>query len=120
MSCLRDGLGDAGHAAGVVGARARLEGLELLDHVTRGAGRRRAGISFWPENPPRWHMVHNTSSAFFLPAANARRVRFEGEGLRLLRGEVLGEIEHVLGGELRHERRPSWVRCAGLPLKSFS
>src|SRR5205814_3311053 len=30
---LGDGLGDAGHAAGVVGARARLEGFELLDHV---------------------------------------------------------------------------------------
>src|SRR6266705_1344721 len=30
---LRDGLGDAGHAAGIVGARARLEGFELLDHV---------------------------------------------------------------------------------------
>src|SRR6059036_2153917 len=27
------------------------------------------GISFCPENPPRWHMVHNTSSAFFLPRA---------------------------------------------------
>src|SRR5260221_687285 len=30
---LGDGLGDAGHAAGIVVARARLEGFELLDHV---------------------------------------------------------------------------------------
>src|SRR5439155_1454435 len=27
------------------------------------------GISFCPENPPRWHMVHNTSLAFLLPRA---------------------------------------------------
>src|SRR4030088_369332 len=32
---LGDGLGDAGHAAGIVGARARLEGLEPLDDVLR-------------------------------------------------------------------------------------
>src|SRR6058998_944733 len=30
---LGDGLGDAGHAAGIVCAHARLEGFELLDHV---------------------------------------------------------------------------------------
>src|SRR6266516_4083970 len=29
---LGDGLGDARHASGIVGARARLEGFELLDH----------------------------------------------------------------------------------------
>src|SRR5207244_2260539 len=32
---LGDGLGDAGHAAGIVCAHARLEGFELLDHVLR-------------------------------------------------------------------------------------
>src|SRR6267378_4070352 len=72
---LGDGLGDAGHAAGIVCAHARLERFELLDHVLR------------------------------VLAGDASRVGPEGNGLLFLRGEILGEIEHVLGGELRHDRR---------------
>src|SRR6266508_6351514 len=49
---LGDGLGNARHAAGIVGARARLEGLELLDHVL-GCWPATRGISFCPEKPPR-------------------------------------------------------------------
>ena len=54
--------------------------------------------------PPRWHIVHSTSSDFFLP-----RSAFTGSGLKavgrqLLRGEERGEVEHVLAREVFQER----------------
>src|SRR6266496_1626591 len=101
---LGDGLGDAGHAAGVVGARARLEGLELLDHVLGVLAGNARNLVLPGEAS---QVTHGAQHLFgLLPAAgDARRVGPKGNGLRFPRGEVLGEIEHVLGGELRHRRR---------------
>src|SRR6266581_1474863 len=101
---LGDGLGDAGHAARIVGARARLECFELLDHVLGLLARDARNLVLTGESP---QVAHGAQHFFgLLPAAgDARRVGPEGNGLRFLRGEVLGEIEHVLGGELRHDRR---------------
>src|SRR5204862_414709 len=101
---LGDGLGDAGHAAGIVGARARLEGPELLDHVLGALACDTRNLVLPGESS---EVAHGAQHLFgFLPAAgDARRVRLEGNGLRFLRGKVFGEIEHVLGGELRQERR---------------
>ena len=52
-------------------------------------------------------MAHGAQDlvGLLLAAGDARRVGPEGDGPRFLRGEVFGEIEHVLGGELRHRRR---------------
>src|SRR6266581_1123552 len=101
---LGDGLGDAGHAAGIVGARARLEGLKLLDHVLGVLAGNARNLVLPGEAS---QVTHGAQHLFgLLPAAgDARRVRREGDGPRFLRGEVLGEIEHVPGGELRHDRR---------------
>src|SRR6266581_92757 len=101
---LGDGLGDARHAAGIVGARARLEGFELLDHVLGVLARDTRNLVL-PGEPPQ--VAHGAQHFFrlLLSAGDARRVRLEGDGLRFLRGEVFGEIEHVPGGELRHHRR---------------
>src|SRR2546427_4201383 len=101
---LGDGLGDAGHAAGVVGARARLEGFELLDHVLGMLAGDARNLVLPGESS---QMAHGAQDlvGLLLAAGDARRVGPEGDGLRVLRGEVLGEIEHVLGGELRHGRR---------------
>src|SRR3989442_14618688 len=101
---LGDGLGDAGHAAGIVGARARLEGFELLDHVLRMLAGDARNLVLPGESS---QMAHGAQDlvGLLLAAGDARRVGPEGDGLRFLRGEVLGEIEHVLGGELRHDRR---------------
>src|SRR5205807_531736 len=41
---LGDGLGDAGHAAGVVGARARLEGFRAMVARAGGLGRERGRL----------------------------------------------------------------------------
>src|SRR6266853_425178 len=101
---LGDGLGDAGHVAGIVGARARLEGLELLDHVLGVLARDTRNLVLPGESA---QVAHGAQHFFgLLPSAgDARRVRVEGDGLGLLRRKVFGEIEHVLGGELRHHRR---------------
>src|SRR6267143_730481 len=101
---LGDGLGDAGHAAGIVGARARLEGFELLDHVIRVLACDTRNLVLPGESSQVAHGAKDIVG--LLPAAgDARRVRLEGDGLRFLRGKVFGEIEHVPGGELRDERR---------------
>src|SRR2546422_819621 len=99
-----DGLGDAGHAAGIVGAHARLEGFELLDHVLRMLAGDARNLVLPGESS---QMAHGAQDlvGLLLAAGDARGVGPEGNGLRFLRGEVLGEIEHVLGGELRHDRR---------------
>src|SRR5712671_6165509 len=101
---LGDGLGDAGHVAGIVGARARLEGLELLDHVLGVLAGDARNLVLAGESS---QVAHGAQHLFglLLAAANARRVRFEGEGLRLLRGEVVGKIEHIFARELCDERR---------------
>src|SRR6266581_2776238 len=101
---LGDGLGDAGHAAGIVGARARLEGFELLDHVLRVLAGDARNLVLPGESS---QMAHGAQDlvGLLLAAGDARGVGPEGNGFRFLRGEVLGEIEHVLGGELRHDRR---------------
>src|SRR5712692_4100042 len=39
------------------------------------------GISFCPDIPPRWHMVHRTSSAFFLPRATRAASGLNAMGL---------------------------------------
>src|SRR6266851_1354719 len=66
------------------------------------------GISFCPENPPRWHMVHSTSSAFFLPratrAASARNAPAFLEVLQL-------KIE-IAGGLAREHRKLAGRRVA--------
>src|SRR5712692_11950105 len=101
---LGDGLGDAGHAARVVGARARLEGFELLDHVLGVLARDARNLVLPGESP---QVAHGAQHLFglLLAAGAARRVGTDRDGLRLLRGEVLGEIEHVLGGKLLYHRR---------------
>src|SRR5712691_7794929 len=101
---LGDGLGDAGHVAGIVGARARLEGFELLDHVL-GVLARDARNLVLPLHAAQ--VAHGAQHlvGLFLPSRDARRVRSERERLRLLRGEVVREIEHVLARKLRDERR---------------
>src|SRR6266853_1250384 len=101
---LGDGLGDAGHVAGVVSARERLEGFELLDHVL-GVLARDARNLVLPLHAAQ--VAHGAQHlvGLFLPARDARRVRPERERLRLLRGEVVREIEHVLARKLRDERR---------------
>src|SRR5437879_11322391 len=101
---LGDGLGDAGHAAGIVCARARLEGFELLDHVFRVLAGDARNLVLPGESPQVAHGAQHLVG-LLLAAGDARGVGPEGNGLRFLRGEVLGEIEHVLGGELRHDRR---------------
>src|SRR5204862_2423205 len=101
---LGDGLGDARHAAGIVGARARLEGFELLDHVLGVLARDPGNLVLPGESPKVPHGAHKFWR-LLLSAGDARRVRLEGDGLRFLRGEVFGEIEHVRGGALRHHRR---------------
>src|SRR5258706_8146732 len=101
---LGDGLGDAGHAAGIVVARARLEGFELLDHVLGVLACDTRNLVLPGESSQVAHGAKDFVG--LLPAAgDARRVRLEGDGLRFLRGKVFGEIEHVPGGELRDERR---------------
>src|SRR5213594_2355996 len=101
---LGDGLGDAGHAAGIVGARARLEGFELLDHVLGALACDTRNLVLPGESSQVAHGAKDFVG--LLPAAgDARRVRLEGDGLRFLRGKVFGEIEHVLARKLRHERR---------------
>src|SRR5438034_6067898 len=101
---LGDGLGDARHAAGIVGARARLEGFELLDHVLGVLARDPGNLVLPGESP---QVAHGAQHFFrlLLSARDARRVRLEGDGLRFLRGKVFGEIEHVLARKLRHELR---------------
>src|SRR5260370_4058600 len=101
---LGDGLGDARHAAGIVGARARLEGLELLDHVL-GVLARDARNLVLPLHASQ--VAHGAQNfvGLFLPARDARGVRLKRERRRLLRGEVVREIEHVLARKLRDERR---------------
>src|SRR5436309_7590521 len=108
---LGDGLGDAGHAAGIVGARARLEGFELLDHVLRMLAGDARNLVLPGESS---QMAHGAQDlvGLLLAAGDARRVGPEGDGLRFLRGEVFGEIEHVLGGELRHRRRHRGLAAA--------
>src|SRR5437660_5492384 len=101
---LGDGLGDAGHVAGIVGARARLEGFELLDHVLGVLACDTRDLVLPGESSQVAHGAQHLFG-FLLAAGDARRVRLEGDGLRFLRGKVFGEIEHVLGGELRDERR---------------
>src|SRR6266478_7577073 len=95
---LGDGLGDAGHAAGIVGARARLEGFELLDHVL-GVLARDAGDLVLPFHASQ--VAHGAQDLFglLLAAGDARRIRAERDGLRLLRGEVIGKIEHIFARE---------------------
>src|SRR6266849_3070090 len=80
---LGDGLGDAGHAAGIVGARARLEGFELLDHVLRVLARDARNLVLPGESS---QVTHRAQHLFgFLPAAgHACRVRLESDGLRFL------------------------------------
>src|SRR5437867_10792284 len=89
---LGDGLGDAGHAAGIVGARARLEGFELLDHVLGALACDTRNLVLPGESSQVAHGAKDFVG--LLPAAgDARRVGPEGDGPRFLRGEVLGEIE---------------------------
>src|SRR5438876_84829 len=97
---LGDGLGDARHAAGIVGARARLEGFELLDHVLRVLARDARNLVLPLHAAQVAHGAQHLVG-LFLPARDARRVRPERERLRLLRGEVVREIEHVLARKLR-------------------
>src|SRR5882672_10996915 len=77
---LGDGLGNAGHAAGIVGARARLEGLELLDHVLGVLARDSRNLVLAGESS---QVAHGAQHLFglLLPAGDARRVRLEGDGL---------------------------------------
>src|SRR6267378_390619 len=80
---LGDGLGDAGHAAGIVGARARLEGFELLDHVLGVLARDTRNLVLPGESSQVAHGAKDLVG--LLPAAgDARRVRLEGDGLRFL------------------------------------
>src|SRR5882724_907079 len=99
---LAEGLGNAGHATGIVGARACLEGSQLLDDVFRVLARDARNFVLSGESS---EVAHGAQSLvrFFLPAADAPRIRPERERFRLLRGEVLGEIEHVLARELGDE-----------------
>src|SRR5882762_3134677 len=101
---LGDGLGDAGHAAGIVGARARLEGFELLDHVLRVLAGDARNLVLTGEPSKVAHSAKDLVG-FLFAAGDARRVGPERNGLWFLRREVLCKIEHVLRGELRHERR---------------
>src|SRR6266436_530860 len=84
---LGDGLGDAGHVAGIVGARARLEGLELLDHVLGVLARDTRNLVLPGESA---QVAHGAQHFFgLLPSAgDARRVRVEGDGLGLLPRKV--------------------------------
>src|SRR5882762_3492295 len=85
-------------------ARARLEGFELLDHVLGVLARDTRNLVLPLHAAQVAHGAQHLVG-LFLPARDARRVRPERERLRFLRGEVFGEIEHVLAGELRHYRR---------------
>src|SRR5262245_35359955 len=84
---LADGLGDAGHAAGVVGARARLEGLELLDDVlgVLACDPRDLVLPLHASQ-----VAHGAQDlvGLLLAARHARRVGLERDRLRLLRREV--------------------------------
>src|SRR6267143_297534 len=105
---LGDGLGDAGHAAGIVGARARLEGLELLDHVLGVLAGDARNLVLPCESSQVAHGAQHLLG--LLPAAgDARGVRAERNGLRLLRGEVVGKIEHIFARERCDEWRHRWV-----------
>src|SRR5712691_1276699 len=70
---LGDGLGDAGHAAGIVGARARLEGLELLDHVLGVLARDTRNLVLPGESAQVAHGAQHFLG-LLLAANNARRV----------------------------------------------
>src|SRR5258705_6184462 len=81
---LGDGLGDAGHAAGIVGARARLEGLELLDHVLRVLAGDARNLVLSCESSQVAHGAQHLLG-LLLAAGDARRIRAERDGFRLLR-----------------------------------
>src|SRR5712691_10520122 len=98
-----DGLGDAGHAAGIVCAHARLEGFELLDHVLWVLAGDARNLVLPGESSQMAHGAQHLLG-LLLAAGDARRIRAERDGLRLLRGEVIGKIEHVFARELCDER----------------
>src|SRR6266568_3761132 len=100
---LGDGPGDAGHAARVVGARARLESLELLDDVFWVLARDPRDLVLSGHSS---QVAHGAQDLFglFPAAGDARGVRLERDGLGLAGGEVFGEIEHVLARKLLHHR----------------
>src|SRR6266478_6194998 len=105
---LGDGLGDAGHAAGIIGARARLEGFQLLDHVLGVLAGDARNLVLPRESS---QVAHGAQHLFglLLAAGDARRIRAERKRLRLLGGEVVGKIEHIFARELCDERRHRWV-----------
>src|SRR5262249_21865004 len=51
---------------------------------------------------------------FLLSARDALRVGLESDRLRLLRGEVVGEVEHVVARQLPDERRHQAIAAPAL------
>src|SRR5262245_12671181 len=110
---LADRLGNAGHVARVVGARAGLERLQLPDHVLGVLARdaRDLVLALHPSQ-----VAHGAQDlvGLLLAARDALRIGLERDRLRILRREVVGEVEHVVARELLEERRHQAVAAPAL------